>query len=35
MESGQEGAGQVGDSFRIEPSTRCFLYVVAKDASRQ
>lgn len=28
-----EGAGQVGDSFRIEPSTRCFLYVVAKDVA--
>lgn len=28
-----EGAGQVGSSFRIEPSTRCFLYVVAKDVA--
>ena len=28
-----EGAGQVGDSFRIEPSTRCFLYVVVKDVA--
>lgn len=28
-----DGAGQVGDSFKIEPSTRCFLYVVAKDVA--
>lgn len=28
-----DGAGQVGSSFRIEPSTRCFLYVVAKDVA--
>ena len=28
-----DGAGQVGDSFRIESSTRCFLYVVAKDVA--
>lgn len=29
----KDGAGQVGSSFRIEPSTRCFLYVVAKDVA--
>ncbi len=28
-----DGARQVGSSFRIEPSTRCFLYVVAKDVA--
>lgn len=28
-----DGAEQVGSSFRIEPSTRCFLYVVAKDVA--